>query len=139
MIVLDSDHLSEFQKGSTAAARRLRDRLDASAETVATTIVSTEELMRGWLAAIHHEPDPRDQIRAYRRLHQLFISFARWHVLDWDEAPVDRYEQLRRQKVRIGTMHLKIASIALVHDATLLTGNVRDFQKVPDLRVEDWL
>ena len=34
---------------------------------------------------------------------------------------------------------LKIASIALVHDALVLSANRRDFQKVPGLRVEDWL
>jgi len=36
-------------------------------------------------------------------------------------------------------MDLKIASIVLVHGATLLTNNVRDFEKVPGLKVEDWL
>jgi tRNA(fMet)-specific endonuclease VapC len=36
-------------------------------------------------------------------------------------------------------MDLKIASIALVQDALLLSANLRDFQQVPELRVEDWL
>jgi tRNA(fMet)-specific endonuclease VapC len=36
-------------------------------------------------------------------------------------------------------MDLKIASIVLAHDATLLSRNLRDFQQVPNLRVEDWL
>ena len=36
-------------------------------------------------------------------------------------------------------MDLKIASIVLVHDATLLSRNLRDFRQVPGLRVEDWL
>jgi predicted nucleic acid-binding protein len=36
-------------------------------------------------------------------------------------------------------MDLKIAAIALVHNATLLSGNLRDFQQIPDLHVEDWL
>lgn len=39
---------------------------------------------------------------------------------------------------RIGTMDLKIAAIALANDATLLSRNLRDFGKVPGLRVEDW-
>ena len=34
---------------------------------------------------------------------------------------------------------LKIAAICLVHDALLLTRNLVDFEKVPGLRVENWL
>ena len=36
-------------------------------------------------------------------------------------------------------MDLRIACIVLAHNATLLTANLRDFRKIPDLRVEDWL
>jgi tRNA(fMet)-specific endonuclease VapC len=36
-------------------------------------------------------------------------------------------------------MDLKIASIALASDATLLTRNATDFRRIPGLRVEDWL
>jgi tRNA(fMet)-specific endonuclease VapC len=46
---------------------------------------------------------------------------------------------LVKSKIRIGTMDLKIASIALANDATVLTCNARDFGKVPNLRIEDWL
>jgi predicted nucleic acid-binding protein len=35
-------------------------------------------------------------------------------------------------------MDLRIASVALVSNATLLTRNLRDFRHVPDLAVEDW-
>jgi tRNA(fMet)-specific endonuclease VapC len=46
---------------------------------------------------------------------------------------------LRAQRIRIGTMDLKIAAIALVHDALLLSANLRDFQQVPNLRVANWI
>jgi tRNA(fMet)-specific endonuclease VapC len=36
-------------------------------------------------------------------------------------------------------MDLKIAAIALVNQALLLSANLRDFEKVPQLRVENWL
>lgn len=36
-------------------------------------------------------------------------------------------------------MDLKIASIALVKDALLVTANVRDFASIPGLRCESWL
>ena len=36
-------------------------------------------------------------------------------------------------------MDLKIASICIAHDALLLTRNLVDFEKVPRLKVENWL
>jgi tRNA(fMet)-specific endonuclease VapC len=34
---------------------------------------------------------------------------------------------------------LLIASVALVHDLTLVTHNTADYQNVPGVRLEDWL
>ncbi len=36
-------------------------------------------------------------------------------------------------------MDLKIAAICVTHDILLLSRNLLDFQKVPGLRVENWL
>jgi tRNA(fMet)-specific endonuclease VapC len=69
----------------------------------------------------------------------LFRFFADWRILPFDNLAADMFRSLRAQSVRIGSMDLKIASIVLVHDATLLSNNLRDFKKVPGLRVEDWL
>ena len=137
MLVLDTDHVSELGYG-TPAGLRLRDRLLASGEDTATTIVTVEEQLRGWLAEIHRLADPHRQIPAYQRLHERIEFFARWTVLPWDPAAVESFLNLRRQGVRIGSMDLKIACIALVHETTLLTRNTSDFAHVPGLRVENW-
>jgi predicted nucleic acid-binding protein len=50
----------------------------------------------------------------------------------------EEFQRLCVRRVRIGTMDLKIAAIALANDATLLSRNLPDFAKVPGLRVEDW-
>jgi tRNA(fMet)-specific endonuclease VapC len=47
--------------------------------------------------------------------------------------------KLRRQGVRIGSLDLKIACIALTRDVTLLTRNTSHFAQVPGLRFENWL
>ncbi len=66
-------------------------------------------------------------------------SFGEWLILPWVEAAADRFDELRAPRVRIGTLDLRIASIALPFDATLLTGILADFRQVPGLRVENWL
>ncbi len=113
MWVLDTDHLTEYQKGTSPEAYRLKQRLDESVEPYATTIITVEEIMRGWMAAVRRIQDPRQQISAYARLRQLFRFFATWEVLDWDDGAADAFEALKREKTRIGTMDLKIASISV--------------------------
>jgi tRNA(fMet)-specific endonuclease VapC len=95
--------------------------------------------MRGWLSAIHAQRDVRRQVTYYQRLVGLFRFFADWRILPFDDLSAERFRLLRTQRVRIGAMDLKIASIVLVQEATLLSTNLRDFHKVPGLRVEDWL
>jgi tRNA(fMet)-specific endonuclease VapC len=138
MLVLDTDHLVELDRGSAQGAALQRKLIDAGDE-VATTIISAEEQFRGWLAQLHRQRDPHEQIATYQRLQRRIEFFAAWHALPWDTDAADILQDLRRQRLRIGTMDLKIASIVLAHDATLLSRNLRDFQQVPNLRVEDWL
>lgn len=59
-------------------------------------------------------------------------------ALGYDEPAADRFESLRRFRVRIGTLDLRVASIALADDALLVSRDLADFSKVPGLRIEDW-
>lgn len=139
MIVLDTSYVSLFQYPEHARANSLRERLLASPDRdIVTTAITPEEQMRGWLSAIHGQRDIRRQVTYYERLIGLFRFFADWRILPFDELAADQFQSLRAQRVRIATMDLKIASIVLVHAATLLSSNLRDFERVPGLRVEDW-
>jgi len=95
--------------------------------------------MRGWLALIARNSTVSHQVAAYHELSGISRFYAMWNVVDFDESAAMRYETLRSQKIRVGSMDLKMASIALVHDALLLTANKRDFTQVPGLRFENWL
>lgn len=139
MIVLDTSYVSFYQHPEDARASALRERLLASPDRdIVTTAITPEEQMRGWLSAIHGQRDVHRQVTYYERLVGLFRFFASWRILPFDDSAADQFLSLRAQRVRIGTMDLKIASIVLVHDATLLSTNLRDFERVPHLRVEDW-
>jgi tRNA(fMet)-specific endonuclease VapC len=78
------------------------------------------------------------QFEAYARLRRHLENYRQVLVLDFDEAAIHEFQQLQRERIRIGTMDLKIAAIALSLNATVLTRNVADFRMVPNLKVEDW-
>jgi tRNA(fMet)-specific endonuclease VapC len=65
-------------------------------------------------------------------------SLQEFEQIDFDLEAELIYHQLRQQKIRIGTQDLRIASIALANQATLLTRNNRDFSQVPNLIIDDW-
>jgi len=111
MLVLDTDHLTEYQRGTSSEARRLKEKLDHATEPYATTIVTLDEVMRGWMAAIRRNQEPYRQINAYANLQRLFRFFATWEVLEWNKSAADKYVSLKHAKIRTGTMDLKIASI----------------------------
>ncbi len=138
MLVVDTDHLTHIDSGSEAGAA-LKQLLEASHDDPATTIVSVEEQLRGWLSQIKNAKSAHQLIEPYRRLQVRVRFFAGWQVLPFDEAAATQLERLRLLRLRIGTMDLRIASIALANGATLLSRNLADFQRVPDLSVEDWL
>jgi len=140
MIILDTDHLSALEYRAVPSAFALQARLESlSPDEVATTAISVEEQMRGWLGLIRRYPDVQRQVPSYERLIRLFDFFAQWQILPFDEAAANQFTRLRRQGIRIGTMDLKIAAIVVVRGGTLLSGNSRDFDQVPGVHVEDWL
>ena len=60
----------------------------------------------------------------------------------FDEAAAEAFGQLRAllesKGMQIGPYDLQIAAIALANRLTLVTHNVDEFRRVPDLSLEDW-
>jgi tRNA(fMet)-specific endonuclease VapC len=140
MILLDTDHLSVLKYEMSPRCIRLRTRMDRSSDRqFATTIVNVEEQMRGWLASIHRQRDVHKQLTQDEQLAGLVDFFQDWELIQFDVRAADTFKSLQKQRVRIGTQDLKIASIALVQGALLLSANLRDFHKVSGLRVENWV
>ncbi|HEX9974388.1 MAG TPA: type II toxin-antitoxin system VapC family toxin [bacterium] len=77
-------------------------------------------------------------VTAYLKLESLIQLFSVSQIFSFDYQAHEIAEDLRRQRIRLGTMDLRIASIALLHDAVFLTRNLSDFSKVPNLKIEDW-
>jgi tRNA(fMet)-specific endonuclease VapC len=138
MIILDTDHVSILQRQS-AARESLLGKLNAAIDVPMTSAITLEEQSRSWIAEIGRLRDVSDQVNPYRRLVDLFEFFSEWDVVPFCTQSAEQFKDLRASRVRIASTDLKIASIAVVNDALLLTANSRDFEKVPGLRFENWL
>lgn len=64
------------------------------------------------------------------------------HLLAFDAAAAVESARIRwhleRQGMPIGPYDLQLAGQALSLDLTLVTHNTREFERVPNLRLEDW-
>ena len=138
MVVLDTDVLTLVQRQHGERYARLAARLETSGQEVHVTIVSFEEQMRGWLAACAKARTPEQYSTQAGRLQELLTDFGNWAVLAFDSRAATEFGRLKAAKIRGSTMDLRIASIVLAHDATLITMNLRDYEHVPGLKVEDW-
>ena len=111
----------------------LADRLrELSPAQVAVPSLVYAELLLG--AALSADP-PKN-----RRLVERLVTPLR--ILDFDATAAVAYavvrSELQSAGLCIGPNDLIIAATALAHQALLVTANVRDFSRVPGLRVKDW-
>ena len=133
--LLDTDHITLQERAHPGVLARLRQE---PSETLAVSIVTVEESLRGRLALLGRSlPAPR-LVAAYRNFHAAVRFFEAVAIVPFDLHCAERAQALRDQRLRVGTLDLRIAATALVHDCTLITRNQQDFSRVPGLHLEDW-
>ena len=98
-----------------------------------TTAVSVAELAFG--AAKSGSAELATEVRELVRSGGRILPFDRRAA----EVVGPLRAELERQGRRLEPLDLQIAAIALARDLTLITGNTRHFERVPGLRVENWL
>ncbi len=133
MFLFDTDTLSNILKPNPSPNLLVRLATTALDEQY-TTSITVGEMVYG----AH---------RSSRREYFLRLLAERvWpsvQVLPFDGAAGETYGRIRADLERRGTPvaepDLRIAAIALVHNLTVVTGNVRHFSRVPGLQVEDWI
>ena len=133
LYILDTDHVTLHQHDHPQVATRIQA---CAPNELAITVVTVEEQMRGRLARIGRSGV--DLTVAYDQLRATADYFCDLIILPFDAKAQQRFQQLRAQKIRIGTLDLRIAAIVLSQDAVLITRNRGDFERVPELRLEDW-
>jgi tRNA(fMet)-specific endonuclease VapC len=135
MFILDTDHISLFQRRDPAVSARV---LATPAVELATTVITVEEQLRGRMARVRRARSDAEVVRAYHNLLATFLYFQTITIIAFDEQAQTIFNRLRTQKPRVGTLDLRIAATALSQDATLVTRNRQDFVGIPSLHIEDW-
>jgi tRNA(fMet)-specific endonuclease VapC len=111
---LDSDTTTLLLRGHPAVCQRAAE---VDPEQLSVTIITVEEILTGWYTQIRR---------------------ARIRILPMDAPALQRFHEFRKGKYRVGSNDLKMAAIAQRHGATLVTRNLRDFKRLPGLKLEDW-
>ncbi|HLH25002.1 MAG TPA: PIN domain-containing protein [Chloroflexota bacterium] len=132
--LLDTDILSHSLRRAPSPALIARIAAVAPAQRL-TSCITVGELLYGAHRVARLQPDLLQRIESLLLAHVTMVPF--------DEAAARRYGALRAYLERQGTpladADLRIAAIALVRGLVMVTGNVRHFQRVPGLVVENWL
>lgn len=138
MYILDTDHLSLIQRNGQEGKRILAKLSETENSTIAVTVITYEEQVRGRLNLVSKAKSLDEQVRAYRGVQQISMDYRFITVISFDSAAALEHQRLRKTYPRLGNMDLKIAAIALINSATLLTRNYSDFGQVVELLTEDW-
>lgn len=114
-------------------APKLREKIPTvPARDIVVCSVVRSELAYG--AAKSQTPE-----RSAEKQQQFLEPYA---TLPFDNAAAGIFGQLRayleKQGTPIGPYDMQIAAIALAHDLILVTYNLKEFSRVPDLKIEDW-
>ncbi len=137
--LLDTDHLSILQRRGGAAYAVLVLNLNSHPDSdIGVSVVSLHEQAMGCNALVNNFRSPTDVLLGYELLANAIEDFRRFAVTPFDTAAQAVFDQFKATKIRVGTMDLRIAAIALSRNLTVVTRNARDFAQVPGLTIEDW-
>lgn len=135
LYVLDTDTLTLWLRGQSRVCERIATHDPAE---LCVTIVTIEEILRGWYTQIRRARNDEQIARAYAALQQTVELASRLLILAFDHAAIQQFNELRKQRLRVGANDLRIAATVLEHRAMLITRNQSDFGNIPRLKLEDW-
>ena len=136
--VLDTNIVTLLQYDNNQIIQRARA---VGNSHIFVTTITLEEQLKGRLAIINKcnsNKNLQGLASAHRDLRLTQNFFCSVNLLEFNQEACERFQKLRQQKINSGSQDLRIAAIALVNQAIVVTQNYKDFIKVPDLILEDW-
>lgn len=138
--LLDTDHITFLQQQDGREWAVIVGHITTVGQrNVWLSVLSFHEQVIGIHSELNKARKPSDLPRWYRRMNELFDLYSKSNLLSFDDDAAATLEVLRKvPKLRLDPMDLRIAAIALSRNLTLVTRNLSDFARVPNLKVEDW-
>jgi tRNA(fMet)-specific endonuclease VapC len=108
---------------------------------VATTIVTKAEMLRGRIEFLLKADQPEILLLAQTRYTETERLLQEIQIISFDSKAIEHFQTLSQQSKfrKVGRGDLLIASIALAHRAILVTRNVKDFDRIPNLKIVNWM
>jgi tRNA(fMet)-specific endonuclease VapC len=113
----------------------------AQRETIGVTIITKIETLQGRMTALLKADTHERFLHAQQELLATEKRLEEMRVLLLDLAALRTFDELIRIRglKKIGRADLLIASIARVHQTTLVTRNLKHFKLIPQLKLENWV
>ncbi|NEP41510.1 MAG: type II toxin-antitoxin system VapC family toxin [Okeania sp. SIO2H7] len=107
--IIDTDHLSLLERKEKYVIKNFNQR---NPNFLAITVVTFEEQIRGRLSKIKQANSDEKIIAAYSKLQGTADFLKQFNLIGFDSDACSCFNDFRRQKIRVGTLDLRIAAIA---------------------------
>jgi len=140
VFLFDTNHISVWQRGEGAQYERLCAHLEnITGDQIFVCVVSFHEMVNGWNAYSVKKRSSESLVRTYFEFENILRDFSVMQLLSFDRKAAEVFDELNQQRLRVGSMDLRIAAIAIANQMTLTTQNTVDFERIPGLSIQDWL
>lgn len=130
--LLDTNIVSYFVKGASSSLVQ-RMQVGVAAQDIAISAVTRSELRYG--------VEMMDKFDKRRKRIELLLQEL--PALPWSIEAADEFGRirayLRRNGTPVGEFDTQIAAHAMAEKLILVTHNTRHFEKIPGLKLEDWM
>ncbi len=129
-VLVDSDILSYYMKQLKIVVNNFNNHLSEN-DYVYISRISVIEILGGLKAR-----NATKQIRDFKKMieqHKILDTTALSA-----EISAEIYAELRQKGKHSGNYDILIAGIAIANDLILITNNVKDYENINDLEIENW-
>ena len=139
MIAFDTDVMTLILNGSGYYVEKAASIPPAE---LSVPVPVLEEVLRGRLNAIRQAESGKVKLTvaaAYEMFRQTAENLRRYRLIGFDVHGEALLLDWKTQRIKVGTMDMRIAASCLVAGAMLVSRNRKDSDRIPGLKVEYWI